>query len=222
MQPLTFLFLDILSIILIDVVLAGDNAVVIAMAVRSLPERERKFGIAAGAAGAVIIRVILTFFAAKLLEVPYIKLVGGAVILWIAVKLLLESVEDETTGKHVRGIWHAVWLIMLADVTMSTDNVLAVAAASKGDLELLILGLGLSITLVVFASNLLAGLMAKYPAIVWIGAAILARVGGDMMMSDSLIEHYLAPSATVAIGTQVACVVGVLLAGLLARRAKHA
>ena len=134
---------------------------------------------------------------------------------------MLDEVEDEVAGKHVRGIWHAVWMILVADVTMSTDNVLAVAAASKGRLALLVMGLSLSITIVVVGSKLLAGLMDRYPVIVWIGAAILGRVGGEMIMTDPLIERILRPSQAVAIGVEILCAVGVLCAGrLFARRAR--
>jgi YjbE family integral membrane protein len=212
-------FLGVFSIILIDVLLAGDNAVVIAMAVKSLPPKQRRIGIAAGAAGAALIRIVLTFFAAQLLLLRYVKFIGGAFIVWIAVNLLVEAAAEEKGRTPARSLWHATWLILVADVTMSTDNILAVAASSKGNLALLIFGLGLSITFVVFASSLLAQMMDRYPVIVYLGAAILGRVGGNLMITDPWIEGMLHPSQPMRIGVEVSFTLGVLAAGwLLANR----
>ncbi len=202
------------SIIIIDLVLAGDNAVVIAMAVRVLPKAQRLKGITFGAGAAVVLRVILTFFAAQLLQISYVKLAGGIVILWIAVKLFLEAGVDENGQKEARNLWQAIWVIVIADITMSTDNVLAVAAASKGNPFLLIFGLGLSIPFVVFASNLLSRLMDRYPIIIYIGAAILGRVGGEMMMTDPFVLKVLNPSKFLQYGVEVFCVVGVIGVGM--------
>ncbi len=209
-----------LSIVVIDLLLGGDNAIVIAMAVQSLPERQRKMGIMAGAAGAVVIRIVLTFFAAQLLELPYIRLVGGVLILWIGAQLLGGTGGNAHGGKSARGLGHAIWMILLADVTMSLDNILAVAAASKGNLTLLILGLGLSITFVVFASDVLSKLMDRYPIIVWIGAAILGRVGGDMILADKWLLGYFHPSTAVEIGGQILGAGLVLGCGWLLRNKK--
>ena len=189
----------LLSIILIDLILAGDNAVIIAMAVRSLPRKQRMRGIAFGAGAAVILRVILTFFAAQLLQVQFVKFVGGAVILWIAVKLFVEGAPGEEAHKEAKTLWQAIWVIIIADITMSTDNVLAVAGASKGNLFLLLFGLGLSIPFVVFTSNLLSMLMDKYPWIIYLGAAVLGRVGGEMMITDPFIVKHLHPTKIIAI-----------------------
>ena len=131
----------VMSIILIDLVLAGDNAVVIAMAVRNLPGRQRMWGIALGAGAAVVVRVAATFLVAQLLNIQFIKLVGGAVIIWIAVKLLSEGTEEECTDKECGNIWEAVWIIIVADMSMGIDNMLAVGAASHGNLFLLLFGL---------------------------------------------------------------------------------
>ena len=166
------LLIDILTIVLIDLLLAGDNAVVIAMAVKTLTPKERKLGIAFGAAVAVVLRIGLTFFAAQLLQTPWIKLAGGTLIFWIAIKLLTDAAEDEATGHHAHNFWSAVWYILVADITMSLDNILAVAATSKGNFALLLFGLGLSIPFVVFTSTLLSRIMDRYPIVVWIGAAI--------------------------------------------------
>ncbi len=212
----------VLSIVLIDVVLAGDNAVVIALAVRTLPPRQRVLGIVLGSGVAVVLRVGLTFIAAQLLAINYIKLIGGGLILWIAVKLLLENTGGKTSGKAAAGLWHAVWLILLADITMSIDNVLAVAAASKGSFALLMFGAGaLSIPLVVFTSNLLAKLMDRYPVIIYIGAAILGKVGGDMIMTDRLTEKLLHPAPWLVHVVEGMLALGVILVALAWRRGRR-
>ena len=170
-----FLF-SLLSIVFIDLILAGDNAVVIALAVRGLPTKQRKVGIAVGAGAAVALRIIVTLFAVELLDVRLVKLVGGVVILWIAVKLFGDAAPAQTTHMKRLGLWQAIWVITLADISMSTDNILALAGVSKGDAFLLIFGLGLSIPFVVFTSGLLSRLMDQYPFVILIGAAILGRV----------------------------------------------
>lgn len=204
-----------ISIIIIDIMLAGDNAVVIAMAVRGLPKKQRLKGIAFGAGAAVILRVALTFVAAQLLLVKFVKFIGGALIIWIGTKLFIEGAPEEEVDRQVKTLWQAIWVIVIADITMSTDNVLAVAGASKGNLFLLIFGLGLSIPFVVFTSNLLAMLMDKYPALVYVGAAILGRVGGEMMITDPFIHELLHPSKVVEYGVQVFFTIGVIAAGKL-------
>jgi YjbE family integral membrane protein len=210
--------LAILSIVLIDIVLAGDNAVVIAMVVRTLPQRQRLWGISLGAGMAVLLRIALTAAAARLMNVNYIKLAGGLLILWIAVKLLLQE-ENGKTGERAAGsLWQAVWLIMVADVSMSLDNVLAVAGASKGHLGLLIFGLGLSIPLVVFTSNLLSRLMDRYPIIIYIGAALLGKVGGEMIMTDGLTTLLLAPPAWSVYGVEAVLAAGVVALALALRK----
>jgi len=180
-------FLAVMSIVLIDLVLAGDNAVVIAMAVKNLHGKERRMGIILGAGGAVVIRVICTFLVAQLLNMSFVKLIGGAVIIWIAVKLLTEGAEEECHGKEAQTIWQALWIIIVADMSMGIDNMLAVGAASHGNLFLLLFGLILSIPFVVFMSTILAKLMDRYPVILWIGAALLGKVGGEMMATDPFV-----------------------------------
>lgn len=209
------LLLGGLSIVLIDLLLAGDNAVMIALAVRGLPPERRKLGIGLGAGVAVLLRVVLTVFAAQLLTVPYLRLVGGLMVLWIAVKLLADSSDDQIEGKHTNSLWYAVWLIFVADITMSVDNIIAVAAASKGDFRLMLFGLILSVPLIVFTSNLISTIMTKYPIIVYVGAGILGRVGGEMVIAD------FKPSHTVDIGVQAGATVAVLALGYwLAKRKK--
>ena len=185
--------LAVASIVLIDLVLAGDNAVVIAMAVRNLPGKQRLWGIALGAGAAVVVRVVATFLVAQLLNIQFIKLVGGAVIIWIAVKLLSEGADEECAEKECGSIWQAVWIIIVADMSMGIDNMLAVGAASHGNLFLLLFGLVLSIPFVVFMSNILSKLMNKYPIILWLGAGILGKVGGEMMITDPWVYGLLNP-----------------------------
>jgi len=183
----------VMSIVLIDLVLAGDNAVVIAMAVKNLPGKQRMWGIALGAGGAVVVRVICTFLVAQLLNMPFIKLVGGAVIIWIAVKLLTEGAGEECKDHECGSIWQALWIIIVADMSMGIDNMLAVGAASHGNLFLLLFGLLLSIPFVVFMSNMLSKLMDRYPIILWLGAGILGKVGGEMMITDPWVHGLLTP-----------------------------
>jgi YjbE family integral membrane protein len=206
-------FTGILSIVLIDLVLAGDNAVVIAMAVRMLPKSQRLKGIAFGAGAAVVLRVVLTFFVSQLLQIKFLKLIGGSVILWIAVKLFVEGGGEEGADNEAKTIWQAIKLIVIADITMSTDNVLAVAGASHGNLFLLMFGLALSIPFVVFTSNLLAMLMDKYPIIILLGAAVLGRVGGEMMITDPWVENLLHPGKVVEYAVQIFFTVGVVVLG---------
>jgi len=196
-------FAAVTSIVLIDLVMAGDNAVVIAMAVRNLPGTQRKWGIGLGAGGAVVVRVICTFLVAQLLNMPFIKLVGGAVIIWIAIKLLTVGAEQECQEHEGGNIWQALWIIIVADMSMGIDNMLAVGAASKGNLFLLLFGLLLSIPFVVFMSNMLSKLMDRYPIILWAGAAILGKVGGEMMITDPWVYGLLHPPKWVEYSTMV-------------------
>ncbi len=213
---------SLLSIILIDLILAGDNAVVIAMAVRSLPRRQRQKGILLGSGAAVLLRVVLTFFAAQLLQTPYLKFVGGLFILWIAVKLFVEGNPGEEIHREAKTIWQALWVIMVADITMSLDNVLAVAGASKGNLFLLVFGLGLSIPFVVFTSSLLSILMDKYPVILYLGAALLGKVGAEMIFTDPVIVGIFNPPAAFRYAMEALFAVGVVVAGRLWVRHKIA
>ncbi len=216
-------FSALLSIVIIDLVLAGDNAVVIAMAVKNLHGRKRTLGIALGAGGAVLVRVVCTFIVAKLLAISFIKLLGGAVILWIAVKLLVEGGSEEE--HHTAGsLWQALWVIIVADMSMGIDNMLAVGAASHGNLFLLLFGLALSIPFVVFMSSLLARLMDRFPIILYIGAAILGKVGGEMMITDPLIHNWLHPGKVIEYGVMGFFTVAVVVAGrmLLANKKKRA
>ena len=205
----------LLSIVLIDLILAGDNAVIIAMAVRSLPRKQRQKGILVGSGAAVLLRVVLTFFAAQLLQTPYLKFVGGLFILWIAVKLFIEGNPGDEVHREAKTIWQAMWVIVVADITMSVDNVLAVAGASKGNLFLLIFGLGLSIPFVVFTSSLLSMLMDKYPYIIYIGAAVLGKVGAEMIFTDPVIVEHFNPSVVFQYAMEALFAIGVIAIGKL-------
>ncbi|MDA8100799.1 MAG: TerC family protein [Nitrospiraceae bacterium] len=206
------------SIVLIDLVLAGDNAVVIAMAVRALPKDLRRKGILFGAGAAVLLRVMATFFVAQLLVMRYVKLTGGLVILWIAVKLFLEDEESvEGKGEAVT-VWHAVRLIVIADISMSLDNMLAVGAASNGNFFLLFFGLALSIPFLVLASGVLEMLMERYPFIIYLGAAVLGRTGGEMIMTDPVVAGFLHPSRGLVYAVETVCALGVIVAGRLVLR----
>ena len=206
-------FLSLLSIILINLVLSGDNAVVIALAVRTLPHKQRLRGIAIGAGVAIILRVFLTFVAAQLLRITFVKFLGGSLIAWIAVKLFMEGVPDEDSKREAKTLVQAVVTILIADITMSTDNVLAVAGASHGNFFLLLFGLALSIPIVVFASDILSRLMDRYPIIVYIGAAVLGRVAGDMIITDPFIYNLLHPSSAVEWIVQAFFAGGVIVTG---------
>lgn len=210
---LPHLLLDCLSIILIDLLLAGDNALVIALAARSLPPRQRRLGIVFGAATAVVLRVALTIAAAQLLNVEWIKLVGGAFVIWIAVKVLSDAAAPEATTAAPGKLIRAIWYIAMADITMSTDNVLAIAGASHGSILLIVLGLGLSIPFVMFSSTLIVMLMDRYPWTLYLGAAILGKVGGEMMVTDRVVVRTLHPSQTVLYVVEALAIMGILIAG---------
>ncbi|MEN3296643.1 MAG: hypothetical protein V7642_5896 [Burkholderiales bacterium] len=205
-------WLALSQIILINIVLSGDNAVVIALASRSLPPKQQKMAILCGSVGAIILRVILTFFAVYLLSLPYLKLAGAALLLWIGVNLLKGEDGDEELEGH-SNLTAAIKTIIIADLVMSLDNVIGVAAAAKGNLVLLVLGLGISIPLIIYGSTLILKLMTRFPVIVTIGAALLGWVAGEMAFSDPAIKvwadghhglHYIPPVigalAVVAIG----------------------
>jgi len=209
-------FSGLLSIIFVNIVLSGDNAVLIAMAVRNLPKRQRALGIGIGAGVAVILRIILTFFAAQLLEFNYVKLVGGLLIAWIGVKLFMEGSPDDASRKECATLRQAISTILVADLVMSLDNVLAVAGASKGDLFLLIFGLAMSIPIVIFASDLLSKLMDRYPIIIYAGAAILGKVAAEMIFTDPFVTDLMHPGKVFLISSEILGAVGVIVTGKVA------
>jgi YjbE family integral membrane protein len=171
---------------LLDLLLAGDNAIVIALAARTLPERRRRAGLITGAGAAVVLRTGLTLVAAHLLAIPGLKLAGGGFILWLAYEFPRQGTRPGAQGKDAARFWPAVRLILWADLVMSLDNVLAVAGAAHGDVRLLLFGLALSIPLVVGASGLLARWMERWPLLIDAGAALLGKVGAGMVLTDPL------------------------------------
>jgi len=204
-----------LSIILIDLVLAGDNAVVIAMAVRNLNKKQRTIGIMAGAGGAVILRVCLTIVVAQLIGIKGLKLVGGLLIYWIALKLFIEGAPEEGAKKEPKTIFQAMVTIVIADIVMSLDNMLAVAGASHGNNLLIIFGLILSIPFVVFTSNLLSMLMDKNPIIVYLGAMILGKVAGEMIITDPYVQSFLHTGHVTQYIVEAAGAISVVVVGKL-------
>jgi YjbE family integral membrane protein len=174
----------VVGIIIIDLTLAGDNALVIALAVRNLPKRQQFLGRIWGTAGAVGLRLAFIAIAAQLLRIPFLQLVGGLMLLWIAFKLVHHETGAEGHVRQGGSLREAVWIIIVADAIMSLDNVLAVAAASDGDMRLVVFGIALSIPIVVWGSGLLATLMNRFIWIIWIGGGILGYVAGEMIMKD--------------------------------------
>ena len=179
------------NIILVNIVLSGDNAVVIAMAARGLQGRHQKLAIIWGSAAAIAMRVVLTIFAVELLKYPYLKIVGALLLLYIGVQLLAEGDEDEETVVEHVVLWAAIRTIMMADLVMSLDNVIGVAAAAKGNATLLIIGLAISIPLIVFGSTIMLKLMEKFPIIITLGGALLGYLAGDMLVTDPAIAGWV-------------------------------
>jgi YjbE family integral membrane protein len=202
------------QIILIDIVLSGDNAVVIALACRNLSPEQRKTGIFWGVAGAIGLRVVLTVFAALVMNLPWLKLVGGLLLIWIAVKLMLPEEEEGHDIQASAHLWGAVKTIIVADFVMSLDNVIAVAGAAHGSLVLLLFGLAVSIPLIVWSSQLILRWMERWPWIVLLGAGLLGYVAGQMIFSDPGVIGLLPPlpawsaKAAGAIGALLVVVVG--------------
>ncbi len=203
----------IFSIVFIDLLLAGDNALVIALAVKSLSGRERLIGLACGAGAAVVLRVALTVAASRLLVIPYLQLAGGILVIWIAVKVLRDASDPPDAAPSPKRFWQAIWYIALADLTMSTDNILAIAGASKGNVYLIVFGLALSIPFVVLSSNLLAEVMDRYPATVYLGAGILGKVGAEMALTDPAAIALLHPSNLMRYGAEAGLALGLMALG---------
>ena len=181
------------SIILIDLTLAGDNALVIALAVRTLPKRQQFFGRLWGTAGAVVLRLAFIVVATWLLAIPLLQAVGGVLLVWIALRLVRQNAEIAGHVRQGATLREAIWIIMIADAAMSLDNVLAVASAAHGDLLLVVVGIGLSLPLVVWGSALLAWLMNRLTWIVWLGGGVLGYFAGDMILRDQAVERWLGP-----------------------------
>lgn len=197
------------EILIINLVLSGDNAVVIAMASKNLPLKQRKQAVWWGAVGAVVLRCILTWMAIVLLKIPFIHAAGGLLLAAIAFKLLLPQ-EEHSRVKEGDSLWRAIRTILAADLIMSLDNVLAVAAIAKGDLSILVIGIAISIPIVVWGSNLLAGWLQRFPILTYAGAGILAYTAGDMLLQDPKLGALIssvAPRLDQAIPTMLAAIV---------------
>ncbi len=179
------------QIIWINVLLSGDNAIVIALACRGLPAKKRAMGIMLGALAAIVLRIIFTVFVQKLLEWPYLKVIGGVLLLWVAYKLLTQEEAGEDGVAASESLWGAVRTIAIADVVMSLDNVLAIAAAAKGNNPLIILGLIISIPMIIGGATILTSILHRFPILVWAGAALLGWIAGDLIASDPVVAPYL-------------------------------
>jgi YjbE family integral membrane protein len=201
----------LLEIGFLNLLLSGDNAVVIALAVRALPRRERLLGQVWGTVGAVVLRLLFVGIVSVLLRIPFLRLVGGALLLWIAVKLVQPADNEEGGARHGTSFWEAVWIIIVADITMSLDNVLAIAGAARGDMLLVGIGIASSLPFVVWGSGVLARLMNRHVWIIWLGGGILGYVAAEMILEDPAVTtrfgslahalEYAAPLASAAIVT---------------------
>ena len=207
------------QIILIDILLGGDNAVVIALACRNLPAKQRKLGILWGTAGAIALRVVLILFAVTLLGIPYLKVVGGVLLLWIGVKLLLPQ-DGDGHGSLQGGatLMSAIKTIIVADFVMSLDNVIAIAGAAQGSPDhtaaLVIFGLLVSIPIIVWGSTLVLKLIDRYPVVITLGAALLGWIAGGMLVTDvAVVKQFGPPSATAKIAAEVVGALAVVLIG---------
>ncbi|MEM4994802.1 TerC family protein [Priestia sp. SB1] len=212
--------IQLLMIIGIDLVLAGDNAVVMALATRNLPEAQRKKAVLWGTVGAVVVRVGLTFLATKLLGIPLLMAFGGVLLVWVAAKLIAGEEEGES-NKVINGTMQAIKTIVVADIIMGLDNVLAVAGAAHGSFLLILIGLVVSIPIVVWGSQIISTYMNRFPILVYIGSAIIAYTAAKMIVHDDIVSKYV-PSG-VSIVFEVLVVAGVVLVGkaLKGKKGKH-
>jgi len=183
-------WIGLMKIVWINIILSGDNAVVIALAARSLPPEQQRKAIMFGSGAAVVLRIVLTVVAAKLLELSFLQVIGGVLLLWIGYQLLSGGEEGEGDSKGTGTMMAAIRTILIADLVMSLDNVIAVAATAQGNMVLLILGLAISIPLVIFGSTLMIKLMERFPVIITLGAALIGWVGGETVVNDNLLHGY--------------------------------
>jgi YjbE family integral membrane protein len=213
----------LLEIMGINIVLSGDNAVVIALACRSLPPRQQRWGIAIGTAAAVVLRVIFTIFVVYLMAVPYLKLVGGLLLFWIAIKLVVpEEGDGHGEVQAANTLWAVVRIVAVADAVMSLDNVIGIAAAAQDDMVLIIIGLATSIPIVVLGSTLIVKIMGRFPIIIWAGGALLGWVAGEVIVSDIAVtplfgDHAdLAHRAGPALGAVIVVAAGLIIGRMAA------
>jgi len=217
----------LVKIMWINILLSGDNAVVIAMACRGLPHRQRVWGMILGAGVAVGLRIIFTGVVASLMTLPYLKIVGGLALFYIAAKLLVPDDPDESEAEAAEHLWRAVRIVAIADIIMSLDNVIAIAAAAGGNMALLVIGLAISIPLIVAGAALIMSLLDRFPILVWAGAALLGWIVGEVIATDPVSAGYLTNNygAVVAhqveIGAAITGAILVLIVGGLWRRSKR-
>jgi YjbE family integral membrane protein len=215
------------KIMWINILLSGDNAVVIAMACRGLPHRQRVWGMVLGAGVAVLLRIVFTGIIASLMLLPYLKIVGGVALFYIAAKLLVPDDPDQDETEAVEHLWRAVRIVAIADIIMSLDNVIAIAAAAGGNMALLVLGLAISIPLIVAGAALIMALLDRFPILIWAGAALLGWIVGEVIATDPVVVGYLTSNFTAAVALRVEYVAAgvgavlVLLVGGAWRRAKQ-
>ncbi len=210
-----------LGLILVNLVLSGDNAVVIGMAAHKLEKRQRLFAIIFGGVAAIVLRVIFTAIAAYLMKIPALQFVGGALLIWIAFKLLGDVGGGEESHKAASSMWEAIWIITVADVVMSLDNVLALAGVSRGDWTTLIIGLAMSMPIVLFAGGIVAELINKFPWINYIGAIVIAYVAGEMMLEDHLVAPFVPETVVIEKGVPILLAIAVpVIATMMQRRAR--
>jgi len=183
-------WISVVQIIWINVLLSGDNAIVIALACRNLPQKQRLTGMVLGTGVALFLRLVFATIVSTLMLLPYVKIAGGAALLWIAVKLLSPNEESENGDASSHSLWRAVKLVAVADVVMSLDNVIAVAAVADGSLALLVFGLGVSIPAIVAGANIIMAMLNYFPLIIWAGAGLLGWIAGDVIASDPIIADY--------------------------------
>jgi len=188
-------WIAVVEIIFVNILLSGDNAVVIALACRNLAPRQRRQGIFWGVLGAIVLRIVLTFFAMSLLAYPWLKLIGGALLLWIGVKLITQDDGGEHKVKASDRLMTAVWTIIVADLIMSLDNVVGVAAAAKGDGLLIVFGLVTSIPIVIVGSQIIMRLIARFPVLVLAGGGLLGYIAGEMVIEDPALQSWIAANA---------------------------
>ena len=208
----------LLAIILIDLVLAGDNAIVIALAARNLPAHLQKKAILWGTVGAIVVRSLMTIGVVWLLKIPGLMGVGGAALLWIAYKLIAEDSGEESHGPVATTFWGAMRTIVIADALMGIDNVLGVAGAAHGAFDLVVIGLLVSVPIVVFGSKIVLKLVERFPIIIQAGSAVLAFTAAKMIVTEPLLREVFDPNAVARWGLYAVCIVGVLGAGWLASR----
>jgi YjbE family integral membrane protein len=181
----------VLQIVFVNILLSGDNALVIAMACRSLPQRERIWGMVIGAGVAVLLRLVFTGLVGRLMLLPYLKLIGGVALIYVAAKLLVPERTDRSKVEAVAQLWRAVWIVVVADIVMSLDNVIAVAAIAQGSILLLAIGLVVSIPIILAGAALIMALIDRLPVLVWAGAGLLGWISGEVIATDPAVSRYI-------------------------------